>query len=320
MYEIYARAGLRLLTPPFIVTQATRTRFDGGATKKQPTKFQLSLEKLRRDRERRVSGGRVAPESSNDSDNEDDDDDDYDADDGEDDNNNENLDTDLTGFVVDGDDESGDIEMPLQFTSAAHSSNDEQFQIYAEYLIKTILFPGQPKTDRVANAIRRLESVAGDYGNTVAMGATWSPNYARALRARPRLKMETVGPQLHEQKKCDACNHVRMCGSRVQFCGRRYNTETLEDLSEDEDEASEDGLGNQVLPETTWYNLGASCFERTRHAHTLHHWKKQLKSHLAARLVTKLVIDNAGAVLDERVKKMNTVGMLFLRAAHDGGF
>jgi len=297
----------------------SRTRNAGSSSKKK-TSRQKKLAILRAERERRNNGGLSSPiPNSNDSDAEDEEeDDDEDDDDGLGSHLFGDLNADLPDFVVeDGEDDllgaPDDVEMPLEFTSASHASNSEQFQIYVEYLIHDILFPGFITKDaRVTNAIHRLETKVSGLNESVIKSAAWRPEFTRAMKARPKMEISTCHPMNH----CDACNRNNQnCTEKVQFTGRRYDKDTLDDLDTDEDGETQDSNGESLAPEDAVFALGSHCFLRTKSAHTLSHWKKELKDWVSDALVRGGYIDEDGDIVDDGVIEMNDNGK---RGAHLG--
>lgn len=332
------------LTLALLETVETRTRNAGGPKKLTP--YQRRLAKLKSQRERRNTGEPTTSQPGADS-NSEDESDEYDeeygtnecgledvfsdAKQGEPEAEDEegqgdsigdssasfyrtnDLDSNLTDFVVQdtADDLLGapdDAEMPLEFTSASHDANPDQFRIYCQFLIYSVLFPGMvAKDERVENAIRRLEASTAGFGDSVVRSGAWRPEFDRALRARPILETRDCYPVEH----CDACNRNNQnCGHKVQFRGRRYNKDTLDDLSSDEDEETDDSLGNKLGGEDQEFALGSMCFTRTKQAHALYHWKKELKGCVKAELERRGYIDEDGEVLNEEVEGMDEKGKL----------
>jgi len=190
-----------------------------------------------------------------------------------------------------------DIEIPLEFTAASHQSNSENFRIYCHWLVLQILFPDEfPKDEIVRNALRRLETSTAGFGDSVVQSGAWKPSFVRALKGRPELQVFNCPPASH----CDACNrNDRGATRQVKFRGRRYHQDTLDDLSSDEDDETQDSIGEDVASEDTAYTLGNTCFYRTQKAHAFWHWKKELRDWLAHALKKKKIINRRGNVVDD---------------------
>ncbi|KAF8249940.1 hypothetical protein K440DRAFT_620389 [Wilcoxina mikolae CBS 423.85] len=296
---------LALETP----TMKSRTRYAGSSNKKN-TSRQKTLAMMRAERERRNNGGMSSPLPNNNNSDAEDEEEDEDDDDNEESTSHlyEDLNADLPDFVVeDGEDDllgaPDDVEMPLEFTSASHASNREQFKVYVEYLIHDVLFPGLVTRDaRVINAIHRLDTYVSGLNDSVIKSGAWRPAFTRAMKARPKLVTSDCFPIDH----CDACNRNKQhCTSKVQFTGKRYDRDTLDDLSSDEDEETQDSNGEALEPEDTLFALGRHCFLRTKSAHVLSHWKKELKDWVSYALVRGGYIDEDGDIADDGVTNMN---------------
>ncbi|KAI5819549.1 hypothetical protein BZA77DRAFT_304325 [Pyronema omphalodes] len=316
----------------------SRTR---GPRKKNPR--QTALAKLLKDRSRKAGlsspGGNCSDGSSEFSNSDDDDDDDErnkkihiipsdsdlssDANTAEDkDRNNENnllsdssetyptgdLDADIPDFIVDDSDGSflgspADVEIPLEFTSASHASNRTQFLIYASYLLRHLLFPMLTTKDtRARNAEHRLNQLVIGLNNSVIISGAWRPEFTRALKERPNKEIRhffiTTG-------HCDACNRNNQhCKHSLQFTGRRYDPDTLEDLSDTEDEEEVDRNGEELAPESKVWVLGSSCYRRAKEAHTLAHWKKELREWVKAEMVRRKVVTEDGENNIENLEEM----------------
>ncbi|KAI5850892.1 hypothetical protein BZA05DRAFT_52516 [Tricharina praecox] len=212
-------------------------------------------------------------------------------------------DEDLDSFVVEDDPDdligAPDVQIPLEFTSAAHESDSEQFRLYVEFLIHDVLFPNTVTKGEVeTNAVRRLETAAASFGNSVIQSGAWTASFARALKARPNL----VTGECEKADHCDACNRNNQhCTLTVQFLGHRYNKDTLCDLSSGEEEESTDEHGEELFPEDKIFQLGKMCYTRARSAHTLFHWKKELKGWVEKHLESTGYIDEDGDLVDQSI-------------------
>ncbi|KAF8534552.1 hypothetical protein BDD12DRAFT_410451 [Trichophaea hybrida] len=292
---------LALETP----TMKSRTRYAGSSNKKN-TSRQKTLAIMRAERERRNNSGMSSPLPNNNNSDAEDEEEDYDEESTS--HLYEDLNANLPDFVVEDEEDDllgapDDVEMPLEFTSASHASNREQFKVYVEFLIHDVLFPGLVTRDsRVINAIHRLDTYVSGLNDSVIKSGAWRPAFTRAMKARPKLITSTCFPIDH----CDACNRNKQsCTNKVQFTGKRYDRDTLDDLSSDEDEETQDSNGEALEPEDTLFALGSHCFLRTKSAHVLSHWKKELKGWVSDALVRGGYIDEDGDIADDGVTDMN---------------
>jgi hypothetical protein len=219
------------------------------------------------------------------------------------------LDADIPDFVVDDDEGSligspGDVEIPLEFTSASHANNRSQFLIYASYLLRHLLFPELTTKDvRARNAEHRLNQMVMGLNNSVIMSGAWRPEFTRAMKERPNKEVHHFAIS---SGHCDACNRNNQhCKQSLQFTGKRYDPETLEDLSESEDEAEFDRNGEKLAPESRVWVLGSSCYRRAKEAHTLAHWKKELREWVQGEMIRRKVVSQDGENNIEREEDMD---------------
>jgi len=104
----------------------------------------------------------------------------------------------------------------------------------------------------------------------------------RSLKSRP-IFSELQVPELRDHK-CDACNRSGHPAKwQLQFSGKPYHRQSLEDVSdvEDSEDGSEDGQsydseGHSVPDEETLYFVGRFCKANAEKAHALMHWRYHL--------------------------------------------
>ncbi|KAA8910506.1 hypothetical protein FN846DRAFT_531361 [Sphaerosporella brunnea] len=215
------------------------------------------------------------------------------------------LDAELDDFI-ESDDEGNeligapDAQVPIHLTAAARAPNSENFRIYAEFLVFDTLLPSRYRSEgRVALAVRHLDTTLSTLAESVAGSGAWQAKYIRALKSRPRLEKTTLGSGW-TIPHCDACNRNNQnCTVKVRFTGKRYKKDTLEDLSSDEDDASEDSNGEELPKETEEFHLGWMCRARSENAHRIAHWRKTLKNVIVEELQERGYIDEDGNVGEE---------------------
>ena len=131
-------------------------------------------------------------------------------------------------------------EMPLEFTRHAHKKAKAHFKDAVEWMVHRKLNPAFPRDDPVYQiAFYKLDDEVKGYSGSKFLSAAWTGDFARAIRARPNLE-EIAVPTMFEHK-CDACNRSgHPAKFRITFNGKAYNPETLENLSDDEDDKDDD--------------------------------------------------------------------------------
>ena len=131
-------------------------------------------------------------------------------------------------------------EMPLEFTRHAHKKAKAHFKDAVEWMVHRKLNPAFPRDDPVYQiAFYKLDDEVKGYSGSKFLSAAWTGDFARAIKARPNLE-EIAVPTMFDTK-CDACNRSgHPAKFRITFHGKAYNPETLENLSDDEDDKDDD--------------------------------------------------------------------------------
>ncbi|KAI9847023.1 MAG: hypothetical protein M1837_003379 [Sclerophora amabilis] len=195
-------------------------------------------------------------------------------------------------FVVDDDDTIGapgghpNLNLiPLEFTRHAHKKLGEHFTDAVEWMVQNKINPAFARNDELyTTAFRKLNDLALGFTQSKFISSVWVPDFVIALRARPNFRSSYVGAGL--ASRCEACNRSGHPGtSKVSFEGSPYNRDTLENLSDHEDDNSEgeDNSGKSYdsndrrVPDTgTEWFLGRTCRKNAKTAHALLHWKYHL--------------------------------------------
>jgi hypothetical protein len=133
--------------------------------------------------------------------------------------------------------------------------------------------------------------------NTIK-SAAWTPEFTRALRARPEIHIDTLPPAMRiADVHCAACNRKSHTATfSAIFKGRPYNRATLEplpresqgsadeeddsdDSSDEDDDRSEYNEDGEPLPaRSELFPLGSHCKGNADMAHTLRHWRYHLNT------------------------------------------
>ena len=181
------------------------------------------------------------------------------------------------GFVVDDGDGAlgaplGLEDIPLEFTRHAHKKPKEHFKDAVEWMLQKKLNPAFSSDDPIYRvAFHKLEDEVRGYAGSKFVSAAWAGDFARALKARPEYSEVDIPPAGRDYNHCDACNRTNHPAKvMITFAGKPYHPETLETLSDDEDEddrRSRDVNGNPVPPADKQYFVGryVCCINSAHH-------------------------------------------------------
>ncbi|MCJ1387042.1 hypothetical protein MMC17_010171 [Xylographa soralifera] len=197
-------------------------------------------------------------------------------------------------FVVDDEEETlgaPDVleDIPLEFTRHAHKKTKEHFKDVVEWMVHKKLNPAFPRDDSVYRvAFYKLDDEVSGYAGSKFLSAAWMGDFARAIKARPRYSDVPVSGQIFSDlHHCEACNR-RNHPARfiITFAGKAYHKETLENVSEDDEDEENDSDDDEVksrnaegfsLPSVDkQYYVGRNCKENAEIAHSLLHWRYHL--------------------------------------------
>lgn len=131
-------------------------------------------------------------------------------------------------------------EMPLEYTRHAHKRIKEYFKDVVEWMVHNKLNRAFARDDPVYRvAFFKLDDEVKGFAGSKFLSAAWLGDFARAIKARPEMTILDI-PTMFE-KKCDACNRSGHPASfRIQFTGKAYHHDSLEPVSDDEDDSDED--------------------------------------------------------------------------------
>ncbi|OOG00934.1 hypothetical protein ASPCADRAFT_202777 [Aspergillus carbonarius ITEM 5010] len=205
---------------------------------------------------------------------------------------NDDLDRYEDDFVLEDDDDTlgaptGLEDIPIEFSRHAYKQLKDYFQDAVEWMVHNQLNPAFPRSDPVYEvAFSKLEDEVKGRTGSQLVSSVWNTNFRRALLARPQIEITTF-PTI-ENHPCDACNRSGHPASfDIKLYGRAYSLETLEPLSDDDENSDEErdedhddqerDRDGHVLPdENTRFFLGRHCKNKATLAHTLTHWRFHL--------------------------------------------
>lgn len=127
-------------------------------------------------------------------------------------------------------------EIPLEFTSYASKKPIEYFKIAVQWMVHNKLNPAFARSDKLYQiAVRKLDDEVQGFTGSKFVSSVWKEEFIQALKSRPDME---IGQVLHDlERKCEACQRGgHPAKHHVVFKGKPYDRETLEDISEDEDD------------------------------------------------------------------------------------
>lgn len=177
-------------------------------------------------------------------------------------------------FVIDDEEDVGapDIldEMPFEFTRHAHKKPIEHFKDVVEWMVHNKLNPAFPRNDPVYRvAVLKLDDEVKGMAGSKFISSVWRPNFFSALKERPEVTyLETPG-MLEHCAACGRSNHPAKY--QLIFSGRPYDRDSLESVSDDEDDDNDS--------EKAFY-VGRTCCANAETAHALQHWRYALNQYV----------------------------------------
>jgi len=235
----------------------------------------------------------------------------------------EDDDIDFIASDEDGEDSTLGIpeSMPIQFTPYASMKARELFKYAVEWMVQKKINPGFSMNDELYTlAFRKLNDEVQGLAGSKFMSAAWTPEFTFALQSRPCIAYEAIdrSSEWDTLEKCDACNRTNHPATfRVQFQGKPYDPQTLEEVTvpqgdddeEDEEDSSSsrsspsdidnkpayDATGREIPPASTIYYVGKFCMANAEIAHALSHWRYHLYEYVVDFLKSR------GYLTDEKV-------------------
>ncbi|KAH6680479.1 hypothetical protein B0J14DRAFT_266438 [Halenospora varia] len=204
-------------------------------------------------------------------------------------------------FIID--DEEGnlgvpDYNIPLEFTRHANKPEKEHFKDMVEWMVQNKLNPAFNKDDPLyKRAFQKLDQKPATLRASKYGSSQWTSDFIHALESRPELIIRDLasgeGFSMRGEIRCEACNRSKHQPTfAVQFHGKPYYKDSLEEVEQDDDESdSDEGSKDDTLnTETTLRNeigivlppsdkewlSGRFCKDKAQRAHLLHHWKFEL--------------------------------------------
>jgi hypothetical protein len=210
-------------------------------------------------------------------------------------------------FIEEGEDDTLGVPdgIPLAFTRYASMKAKDLWKFAIEWMVQKKINPAFAMDDEIYTlTFQKLDDeVSGLVGSKFASSA-WRPDFTIALRSRPEIAYTTIDRHSAEhayRDKCDACNRSgHPATSEVQFQGKPYNRNTLDEVGKDDDDDDDDeddddgdgdsdsnedssgdrpdydAQGREVPPANRVWYVGKFCMSNARTAHALQHWRYHL--------------------------------------------
>lgn len=183
-------------------------------------------------------------------------------------------------FIEEDDTLGAPVELPFEFSQYATMKARDLFKFAVEWMVQKKINPAFAMEDEVYQlAFRRLDDMVRGLGGSKFQSSAWVSGFLKSLRKRPVIAAYQYVNEHMQRDHCDACNRSNHPATwEVQFTGKEYDKETLEEQSSDEEESEEnEGRGESNIPaESTRYYLGRFCMQNARVAHALAHWRFHL--------------------------------------------
>ncbi len=189
-------------------------------------------------------------------------------------------------FIVEDDEDAmlgAPVDLPLQFSTTSRMKSKDLFKYAVEWMVQKKINPAFAIADEIYDlAFRKLDDEVRGLAGSKFTSSAWTPGFTQAYKSRPKIEV-TEAPGLYDH--CAACNRRGHPATwQIQFKGKPYHKETLEEVSDGEDSEDEtepdgttyDADGREVPDENVIYNLGRFCKQNAQIAHTLAHWRYHL--------------------------------------------
>lgn len=167
-------------------------------------------------------------------------------------------------------------EIPLEFTRHAHKKPIEHFKDAVEWMVHNRLNPAFPRNDPIYQvAVQKLDDEVRGLAGSKFMSAAWNANFLSTLKAKPDIAyLDAAG--LFEQH-CEACNRSNHPAKfQLIFSGKPYNRQSLEEISDDEEEDGTESQGGRFGRDEKSFYVGRTCCANAETSHALHHWRYAL--------------------------------------------
>ena len=195
-----------------------------------------------------------------------------------------------------------DSNMPIEFTQYARMKPKELFVYAVEWMVQKKINPAFSMDDEIYGlTFRKLDDEVKGLAGSKFTSSAWTEEFTFALRARPDIAYEPLdrSGEHYLNDHCDACNRSGHPATfQIQFQGKPYHLENLEEVNNDADDDSDsddgsdghtnssdednkpcwDAQGREIVPATRTFYVGKFCMGNAKTAHALQHWKYHLNA------------------------------------------
>ncbi|KAI9730988.1 MAG: hypothetical protein M1834_005449 [Cirrosporium novae-zelandiae] len=194
-------------------------------------------------------------------------------------------------FIVDDEEDHLGVptELPFEFSLQSRKKTEEYFKDVVEWMVQNKLNPAFARDDQVYRlAFNKVDDVARGFAGSKFSSSAWKADFIKALKARPDMIIRDTDQAEKFDQHCQACGRKgHPAGLAINFRGKAYHRDSLEEVTDDEDEdddeiaedrQSYDSEGNALPPENQEFLVGRHCKANAEMTHTLTHWKHHLNS------------------------------------------
>lgn len=209
------------------------------------------------------------------------------------------ADEDDEDFIEEGDDDVLGVPegIPLKYTRYASMKAKDLWKFAIEWMVQKKINPAFAMDDEIYTlTFQKLDDEVSGLAGSKFMSSAWNAEFTSAVRSRPAIERDSPmgGGADFVHDKCDACNRGSHPATiEMQFTGKPYHRETLEEVGKDDDDDDEeddsddseqstgdhvvyDSRGLEVPPANRIWYLGRFCAQNARTAHALQHWRYHL--------------------------------------------
>ncbi|KAF2851398.1 hypothetical protein T440DRAFT_467679 [Plenodomus tracheiphilus IPT5] len=192
-------------------------------------------------------------------------------------------------------------DMRLAF-SLSRAKTKDLFKHAVEWMVMKKIHPAFESTRNFYTlTFRKLDDEVKGLAGSKFTSSAWTPEFTRAVRARPDLITNEIGGAADFMSPhCAACNRKNHPATwEIMLTGQPYDKDTLEPLENDNSSDSDsdsdssslsaspprnannekperDASGEILLPESHRFFLGSTCKANAQVSHTLYHWRYHL--------------------------------------------
>jgi len=178
-------------------------------------------------------------------------------------------------FVVTEEDDTLGVptDIPLAFTQYASMKASQLFKWAVDWMVQKRVNPGFSGTDEIYElTFKKLDDEVKGLAGSKFISSAWTQDFLFTLKARPEVAISSIdltSVDLLMRDRCDACNRSKHPATYdIQFLGRPYYKETLNEVGDPDDSDSNSDLeskehapardekGRKIEPEAKIFHVG----------------------------------------------------------------